>query len=79
MKNSSSKVSDSVDVLLICALKDEYDEVLKVTDGIVKVWDEHPDANGWIVADATFKVLSQTFQFWGIIRSFSLPDYEDQL
>ena len=58
MKNSSSKANDSVDVLLICALKDEYDEVLKVTDGIVKVWVEHPDANGWMVADATFNTTS---------------------
>jgi nucleoside phosphorylase len=45
----------TIDVLLICALKDEYDQVLKVTDGLQSSgWDEHPITSGWIVADADF-------------------------
>lgn len=45
----------AVDVLLICALKDEYDQVLKVSDGLqAPGWYEHPLASGWIVADAGF-------------------------
>lgn len=45
----------NVDVLLICALKDEYDQVLNVADGIqAPGWNEHPLASGWIVADASF-------------------------
>ncbi|MFI3155879.1 MAG: hypothetical protein QX199_06955 [Methylococcaceae bacterium] len=32
----------NVDVLLVCALKDEYDQVLKVTDGLQTDWQEHP-------------------------------------
>jgi len=45
----------TIDVLLICALKDEYDQVLKVTDGLQSSgWNEHPIASGWIVADADF-------------------------
>lgn len=49
----------AVDVLLICALKDEYDQVLKVTDGLqASGWYEHPLASGWIVADASFTTTS---------------------
>lgn len=45
----------TIDVLLICALKDEYDQVLQVIDGIqASGWHEHPLASGWIVADADF-------------------------
>lgn len=45
----------TIDVLLICALKDEYDQVLKVTDGLRSAdWNEHPITSGWIVADADF-------------------------
>jgi nucleoside phosphorylase len=47
-----------VDVLLICALKDEYDQVLKVTDGLVDSWQEHSLNDGWIVADASFFSLN---------------------
>ncbi|MHB1117798.1 effector-associated domain EAD1-containing protein [Sideroxydans sp.] len=48
-----------IDVLLICALKDEYDQVLKVTDGLQDSgWNEHPLDSGWIVADASFATTS---------------------
>lgn len=47
-----------VDVLLICALKDEYDQVLKVTDGLIGKWKEHSDTNGWMVADGCFAAAS---------------------
>ena len=48
----------NVDVLLICALKDEYDQVLKVTDGLQTDWQEHPLDSGWMVADARFTTSS---------------------
>ncbi len=48
-----------IDVLLICALKDEYTQVLNVTDGLISPgWEEHPDSNGWIVADGQFSTHS---------------------
>ena len=58
MLQRKNKMVD-VDVLLICALKDEYDQVLKVTDGLQDSgWNEHPLASGWIVADASFATTS---------------------
>jgi len=58
-KIDSGKNIAPVDVLLICALKDEYDQVLKVTDGLQDSgWDEHPLASGWIVADTGFTTTS---------------------
>jgi nucleoside phosphorylase len=49
----------TIDVLLICALKDEYDQVLKVTDGLQSSgWNEHPITSGWIVADADFTTVT---------------------
>ncbi|MEZ4449114.1 MAG: effector-associated domain EAD1-containing protein [Nannocystaceae bacterium] len=51
-------VVDMLDVLLICALKDEYDQVLAVTDGLLAPgWVEHPGPRGWIVADASYSTL----------------------
>lgn len=45
----------AIDVLLICALKDEYDQVLNVADGLVSPgWEEHSLPDGWIVADGAF-------------------------
>jgi nucleoside phosphorylase/uncharacterized tellurite resistance protein B-like protein len=45
-----------IDVLLICAQKDEYDEVCKVSDGILgSGWFEHSGGpGGWVVADGSF-------------------------
>ncbi|ASF46378.1 effector-associated domain EAD1-containing protein [Methylovulum psychrotolerans] len=54
--NPTSK--QPIDVMLICALKDEYDQVLQVTNGLVNPWHEHSDANGWLVADASFATPS---------------------
>lgn len=49
----------AVDILLICALKDEYDQVLKVTDGLQPPrWHEYSLTGGWIVADASFATAS---------------------
>lgn len=43
------------DVLLICALKDEYDQALLVADGLLEPWVEHTDGpRGWIYARAIF-------------------------
>lgn len=54
---------DAVDVLLICALKDEYDQVLKVSDCIqAPGWYEHPLASGWLVADAGFTTAGGTLR-----------------
>lgn len=48
-----------LDVLLICALKDEYDQVLAVTDGLLpQGWVERPGPRGWIIADACFSTPS---------------------
>lgn len=45
----------SVDVLLLCALKDEFDQVLSVRDGIIAPgWRMDTDPSGRIVADAQF-------------------------
>jgi nucleoside phosphorylase len=44
-----------LDILLICALKDEYDQVRAVTDGLLGPgWVESTDPKGWIVADGSF-------------------------
>lgn len=49
----------TVDVFLICPLKDEYDQVLKVTEGLQDSgWNGRTLTNGWIVADAGFSTLS---------------------
>lgn len=46
-------------VLLLCALKDEYDQVRAVSDGLIAPgWQEYPDSSGWIVADANFTTPS---------------------
>lgn len=51
--NQNTHTQQAIDILLICALKDEYDQVLEVTDGLIQPgWQIHPDANGWLVADA---------------------------
>jgi nucleoside phosphorylase len=47
------------DILLLCALKDEFDQVLKVSNGIGATgWCQSNDANGRIVADAEFTATS---------------------
>jgi nucleoside phosphorylase len=57
--NSPSGVNAAVDVLLICALKDEYDQVLEVTDGLLQPgWVESHGPGGWIVADGHFATAS---------------------
>jgi nucleoside phosphorylase len=44
-----------LDILLICALKDEYDQVRAVTDGLLDPgWVESIGPKGWIVADGSF-------------------------
>lgn len=44
-----------VDVLLVCALKDEYDQVLAVSDDPLRSgWIEHIGPRGWTVADGSF-------------------------
>lgn len=45
----------TIDVLLICAMKDEYDQVRAVTDGMLAPgWTESHGPSGWTVADASF-------------------------
>ncbi|AUX28369.1 uncharacterized protein SOCE836_004390 [Sorangium cellulosum] len=44
-----------MDVLLVCALKDEYEQVLAVSDGLFHPgWIQHPGPRGWTVADGSF-------------------------
>lgn len=44
-----------IDILLLCALKDEFDQVLSVRDGIIaQGWRMDTDPSGRIVADAQF-------------------------
>lgn len=45
----------SVDVLLVCALKDEYDQVLTVSDALLHPgWIQRTGPRGWTVADGSF-------------------------
>lgn len=46
---------NSIDILLLCALKDEFDEVLSVSDGIIAPgWRMDTDNSGRIIANAQF-------------------------
>jgi nucleoside phosphorylase len=59
MENSNIGQGASSDVLLICALKDEYNQVLNVRDGLVEPgWTERIGPDGWIVADAVYETKS---------------------
>ena len=52
---SQNAVKDnSVDVLVLCALKDEFDQLLAVEDGLLSDGWVQSTSNGRIVADATF-------------------------
>jgi len=56
---SSVSVVDSINVLLICALQDEYKQVLTVSDGITADgWVESINDEGWTVADASFESIT---------------------
>lgn len=49
----------SVDVLLICALKDEYEQAKNVTEGLSPTgWQECTQPNGWFIADGQFDTPS---------------------
>lgn len=49
----------TIDVLLICALKDEYDQVLRVRDGLIEPgWVDTRGPRGWIVSDGCFSTPS---------------------
>jgi len=50
--------NQSIDVLLICALKDEFDQVLNVTNGIAAGWRSTNDSSGRMVADAELTALN---------------------
>lgn len=54
-ENADKVDNAAVDVLLICALKDEYDHVRAVTNGLLSPgWVEHPGPDRWMVADGNF-------------------------
>ncbi len=60
-KCSDTNDSAVVDVLIICALKDEYDQILNVTDGLISPgWVSTKDRSGRIIAEAAF--LNETEQ-----------------
>jgi len=51
----------TIDVLLVCALKDEYTQVLAVTDGLLSPgWVEKPGPSGHIVAEGRFATPTGT-------------------
>ena len=46
---------EKIDVLIVCALKDEFDQVIKIEQGLCcNGWEEKALANGRLVADARF-------------------------
>ncbi|MEM9494205.1 MAG: hypothetical protein AAGC55_33980 [Myxococcota bacterium] len=52
---STFRYARQVDVLLLCALKDEYDQVCAVTDGLSQAgWVETTGPRSWTVADGFF-------------------------
>lgn len=56
---NSVPAKGSIDVLLICALQDEYKQVLTVSDGITfDGWVESTNDEGWTVADASFESIA---------------------
>ncbi len=57
-QDARKNIGFTVDVLLICAMYDEYVQVLKVTEGLDKPWHEHVGPNGWMVADGCFSASS---------------------
>lgn len=55
MSDQSASAVKSPDVLIICALKDEYDQLMRVSDGILAPgWQETPTSDGQTVADTQF-------------------------
>lgn len=59
MDTNRSINTDHVDVLILCALSDEYREVLNVRDGIVSPgWSEKTTDQGWQTAEAQFSAAS---------------------
>ncbi|MEM5292738.1 effector-associated domain EAD1-containing protein [Burkholderia sp. JPY481] len=55
MQSTSGNLSLSVDVLILCALREEYVELLNVTDGICDGgWRGGKAQDGWLVSEAEF-------------------------
>lgn len=54
--NSTTKAAhQKVDVLILCALPDEFRELLNVTEGILAPgWQQRRNSQGWTIAEATF-------------------------
>jgi nucleoside phosphorylase len=50
-----------IDVLIVCALQDEYRELIKVTSDIIAPgWVERPNNKGWLIAEASFNCVDGT-------------------
>ncbi|NDV17803.1 phosphorylase [Pseudodesulfovibrio sp. JC047] len=48
-----------VDVLLICALKDEFDQILQVSDGLIEPgWQHETSPQGWTLAKGSFESVT---------------------
>ncbi|WP_206003191.1 phosphorylase family protein [Paraburkholderia polaris] len=59
MASSDRSPPDETDVLIVCALKDEYDAVVAVNAGLAgKGWDERASVDGWLASFATFHAVS---------------------
>lgn len=57
---NSGEESPVIDVLIICALKDEYDQLLNVTDGLLSDgWIKGTDPSGRIIAEASFDNVTE--------------------
>ncbi|CAG9298181.1 phosphorylase family protein [Celerinatantimonas diazotrophica] len=54
-----TSMAKSIDVLIICALKDEYDQVLNVNEGMISDgWIQLTSNKGQIISEATFQTSS---------------------
>lgn len=54
-----NNIERSCDVLVVCALKDEFDELVQVTNNRVSSWKEVQTENFWMISEATFQAPSK--------------------
>ena len=59
MTQLEPSITKTIDVLIICALKDEYDQVVNVNEGILSDgWVQSTSDTGRIISEATFRTSS---------------------
>ena len=70
MRFGSLSASATIDVLILCALQDEYTQLLNVNHDIIEPgWVERKNTHGWFVAEASF--LATDGQPLRVLASFS--------